>query len=67
MISEGGTVTFIATSTGITDKKKLICLWKKIGKNRLPNKVSGHKSAMLTIPNLMEVDEGQYYCTVTNE
>ena len=66
-MSEGGTVTFIAASTGITDKKQLIYLWKKNGRNRLPNKVSGRRSAMLTIPNLMKSDEGQYYCNVTNE
>ena len=67
MISEGGTVTFIAASSGITDKKELIYLWEKDSRNKLPNKVIGHKSTMLTIPNLMEDDEGQYYCTVTNE
>ena len=65
--SEGGTVTFTATSSGITDKKQLIYLWEKNGKNRLADKVLGYKSTMLTIPNLMEVDEGQYSCTVTNE
>ena len=67
MISEGGTVTFIATSSGITDKKQLIYLWEKNGKSKLPNKVIGHKSTMLTIPNLKKSDEGEYYCTVTNE
>ena len=67
IISEGGTVTFIATSSGITDKKQLMYLWEKDTKNKLPNKAIGHKSTMLTIPNLMEDDEGQYYCTVTNE
>ena len=67
MISEGGTITFIVASSGITDKNNLIYLWEKNGRNSLPNKVSGHRSTMLTIPNLMEDDEGQYYCTVTNE
>ena len=67
MISEGGTVTFIAASTGITDEKQLTYMWKKNGRNRLPNKISGHNNTMLTIPNLMEDDEGQYYCSVTNE
>ena len=68
MMSEGGTVTFIAKANGITDKKQLMYLWKKNGRNKkLPKKVSGHRSIMLTIPNLIEGDEGQYYCTVTNE
>ena len=67
MTSEGGTVTFIATSSGITDKKELMYLWKKNGKNRLPDKALGHRSTLLTIPNLMENDTGEYYCTVTNE
>lgn len=67
MISEGGTVTFIVEATGKTDKKQLVYLWEKKGRNRLPNKVAGRRSTMLTIPNLMEDDEGQYYCTVTNE
>ena len=67
MIGQGGTVTFIAAASGITDKKKLIYLWKKNGKNKLPDKVSSHRSTTLTIPNLMKNDEGQYYCTVTNE
>ena len=67
MISEGGTVIFSATSSGITDKKELIYLWEKNGKNKLPDKVIGHNSTKLTIPNLKKSDEGEYYCTVTNE
>ena len=67
VISEGGTVTFIAISSGITDKKELIYLWEKDSKNKLPDKVIGHNSTKLTIPNLKKSDEGQYYCTVTNE
>ena len=67
IISGGGTVTFIVEANGITDKKQLIYLWEKKGRNKLPDKVVGHRSTMLTIPNLMETDEGQYYCTVTNE
>ena len=67
MISEGGTVTFIATSSGITDKNKLMYLWGKNGKNKLPDKVTGHNSTTLTIPILKKNDEGEYYCIVTNE
>ena len=67
VISEGGTITFIATSSGITDKKELMYLWEKNSKNKLPDKVISHNSTKLTIPNLKKNDEGQYYCTVTNE
>jgi len=41
--------------------------WKKKGSKNLPNKVSGVNETILTIPNLVKSDEGQYYCTVTNE
>ena len=67
MIREGGNIKLIAAASGITDKKPLMYLWEKKGKNKLPDKVLGYTSTMLTIPNLMEADEGQYYCTVTNE
>ena len=67
MTSEGGNIKLIAAASGITDKKPLMYLWKKNGKNKLPDKALGHKSTLLTIPNLIEADEGQYYCTVTNE
>ena len=33
----------------------------------LPDKVSGVNREVLTIPNVAESDEGQYYCIVTNE
>ena len=33
----------------------------------LSNKVSGVNGPVLTIPNVLESDEGQYYCIVTNE
>ena len=61
MISEGETVTFIATSSGITDKKQLMYLWEKNGQSRFSDRISGHKSAMLTISNLMDDDEGTVF------
>ena len=41
--------------------------WRKRGSNQVPNKALGINELMLSIPNLMKSDEGQYYCTVTNE
>jgi len=41
--------------------------WRKSGRNSLPDKVSGVNETVLTIPNLVQSDEGEYYCTVTNE
>ena len=67
MIIEGGTAIFIATSSGITDNKELMYLWEKNDKNKLSDRAIGHNSTKLTIPNLKKSDEGEYYCTVTNE
>ena len=67
MINEGGTVTFIAKASGKTDKKELVYLWEKEGRNKLPDKVVGSRNTMLSIPNLKKADEGEYSCTVTNE
>ena len=41
--------------------------WKKRGDSSLPNKVMNVDGEVLTIPNALESDEGQYYCIVTNE
>ena len=42
--------------------------WKKRGSDsRLPDKVLGVSGEILTIPNALESDEGQYYCIVTNQ
>ena len=57
---------FIATAGGI-NMNNFKYQWKKRGRKNLPNKVSGADGAILTIPNLLESDEGQYYCIVTNE
>ena len=42
-------------------------VWGKRGTSRLPNKVIGINGPVLTIPNLVDSDEGLYYCVVTNE
>ena len=39
----------------------------KRGSNSLPDKVSGVNETILTIPNVTDFDEGQYYCIVINE
>lgn len=66
MIKEGQTVRFNATASGI-NKSNFVYQWRK-GKNEsLPGKVSGANGTVLTIPDLVITDEGDYYCTVTNE
>ena len=64
--SKGKTVQFIATANGIS-KSHFIYQWKKKHSTSLPNKVMGVNEAVLTIPSILESDEGQYYCIVTNE
>ena len=54
--------------TGIsTNESNFVYQWRKKGNNDLPDKISGVHGTTLTIPNVTESDEGQYYCTVTNE
>ena len=57
---------FIATANGI-NMNNFVYQWKKRGNDNLPNKVSDAYSIILTIPNVVESDEGRYYCIVTNE
>ena len=65
---KGGTVTFRATASGINTNNDIFRYqWMKRGSSDLPDKVLGVNGTMLTIPNVTESDEGQYYCTVTNE
>ena len=66
IVGEGGMARFIATANGI-NMNNFLYQWKKRGSNNLPNKVSGADGTVLTIPNVLEFDEGQYYCIVTNE
>ena len=65
-VGEGATVIFTATASGI-NKENFVYVWKKRGNRNLPSKVSGVNGAVLMIPNSLKSDEGQYYCTVTNE
>ena len=64
----GETVTFRATASSINTNNDIFRYqWMKRGSSHLPDKVLGVNGTMLTIPNVTESDEGQYYCTVTNE
>ena len=68
MIGKGRDAEFTAIANGVsTNESKFMYQWKKRGSNNLPDKVSDINGAVLTIPNVLESDEGQYFCTVTNE
>ena len=68
MIGKGRDAEFTAIANGVsTNESKFMYQWKKRGSNNLPDKVSGVNEAVLKIPNVNESDEGQYFCTVTNE
>ena len=63
-VGNGTVATFTAMATGIGTIKYQ---WSKRNSKSLPDKVSGVNREVLTIPNVLESDEGQYYCIVTNE
>ena len=68
LIGKGTTAQITATANGInTDESNFIYQWMKRGSNSLPDKVSGVNETILTIPNVTDFDEGQYYCIVINE
>ena len=55
-------------ATGIsTDDNNFIYQWRKRDSSILPEKVLGVNESVLTIPDVLESDEGLYYCTVINE
>ena len=66
VIGKRGTAQFTATASGI-NMRNFVYQWRKRHSSSLPDKVSGVNGAVLTIPNLVESDEGVYYCTVTNQ
>jgi len=66
VVGERGTAQFTATASGVR-RGNFVYQWMKKGSSSLPNKVSGISGVVLTIPNLVNGDEGVYYCTVTNE
>ena len=67
-IGKGNTATFTAMASGIsTSENNFTYQWSKRDSGSFPDKVSGVRGIILTIPNVTESDEGQYYCTVANE
>ena len=63
LIGKGRTVKFNAEAKGIGT---LRYQWRKRGRNRLPDKMLGSDTLMLTIPKIRKSDKGKYYCIVTN-
>ena len=63
LIGKGKTVVFNAEARGIGT---LMYQWRKRGRNKLPNKMLGSDTPILTIPKIRKSDKGKYYCTVTN-
>ena len=67
-IGKGRTANFTAIANGIsTNQSNFVYQWWKRDSNSLPDKVSGSNETVLKIPNVLDSDEGQYYCIVTNE
>ena len=68
VIGRGRTANFTVMATGISSNdSNFLYEWKKRDSDSLPLKVSGAKTEVLTIPSVLESDEGEYYCIVTNE
>ena len=68
VVGKGTTANFTAMASGIsTNGSNFMYQWGKRNSDSLPSKVLGVYSEVLTIPNALESDEGQYYCNVTNE
>ena len=64
--NETETVQLTVLADGVK-KESFVYQWRVKNKNDLPDKVIGVNGTVLTIPNLVKADEGEYYCTVTNE
>ena len=68
VVGQGTAAMFTAMASGInTSENNFVYQWGKRDNSSLPDKVSGARGAVLTISNVTESDEGQYYCIVTNE
>ena len=60
------TAEFNAIADGI-NKINFMYQWRKRGSDFLPNKLLSVNETVFTIPDLSISDQGDYYCTVTNE
>ena len=68
LIGNGTTAQFTAIATGISiTENNFIYQWRKRDSDSLPNKVLGVNGETMIIPNVLESDEGRYFCIVTNE
>ena len=68
VIAENKTAQLTAMANGIsTGVNNFKYQWRKRDSDSFPDKVSGVNTSVLTIPNVVESDGGQYYCIVTNE
>lgn len=65
MLDEGETARFTATIRGVSETNYFV--WRKRGNGTLVDKALGVNETELIIPHLNTSDEGEYYCTVTNE
>ena len=68
IIGNGTDAKFTAVATGIsTNMDSFVYQWRKRDSDSLPDKVTNANRTMLIIHSVLESDEGQYYCIVTNE
>ena len=61
------TARFIATASGLGEENLFVYQWKKRSNGGLPDKVLLSDKHIIVISNLSLSDEGDYYCTVTNQ
>ena len=65
MVDEGETIQLTVTASGV-NMGNFSYKWSRRG-DHLQSRVRRVNRATLTIRNILLSDEGQYYCTVTNE
>ena len=65
-VSEGETIQFTATASGI-NKLHFVYQWRKRDYNNVSSNLSGLNGTVLTISDIKKSNEGQYYCIVTNQ
>ena len=65
VIGEGGIARFNITASGV-NMEKFVYRWGK-REGQVSDRAHGRSRKRLTIRNVLESDEGQYYCNVTNE